>query len=158
MFSVLSKCWFRTLFGGNISAPKLGCVKQALHGFLEFELFKTRSNNYWNLWKTNKFALLHQHVCNKCLQHLATSSRAYTIIFWITLTCISSDATNVRFTLDDNSLVNAEVWRCIFICRVRLTISTSSLSNSLMRKSKIHHPMFCPASVFGRIYSAFGVL
>ena len=59
--------------GGNISAPKLGCVKQALHGFLEFELFKTRSNNYWNLWKTNNFTLLHQHVCNKYL-HLATSS------------------------------------------------------------------------------------
>ena len=45
-------------------------VKQALHGFLEFELFKTRSNNYRNLWKTNNFALLHQHVCNKYLQHL----------------------------------------------------------------------------------------
>ena len=57
-----------------MSAPKRGCVKQALHGFLEFELFKTRSNNYWNLWKTNNFALLHQHVFNKYLQHLATFS------------------------------------------------------------------------------------
>ncbi len=59
-------------FGRNFSAPKRGCVKQALHGFLEFELFKTRFNNHWNLWKTNNFALLQQHVCNKYL-HLATS-------------------------------------------------------------------------------------
>ena len=65
---------FERWFGGNISAPELGCGKQALYGFLEFELFKPRSNNYWNLWKTNNFALLHQHVCNKYLQHLATSS------------------------------------------------------------------------------------
>ena len=42
-------------------------VNQALHGFLEFELFKTRSNNYLNLWKTNKFVFLHQHVCNRVI-------------------------------------------------------------------------------------------
>ena len=74
VLSVLSKYWFRTLVRRKHFCTKLGCVKQALHGFLEFELFKTRSNNYWNLWKTNNFALLHQHVCNKYLQHLATSS------------------------------------------------------------------------------------
>ena len=72
--------WFR----GNISAPKVGSVDQALHGFLEFELYKTRSNNYLNLRKTNKFTLLHQHVCNKCLQHLATSStRHYFASHWL---------------------------------------------------------------------------
>ena len=45
-----------------------------------------------------------------------------TTLFCIILTCISYDATNVRFTLQRNSLANAEVWRCIFICRVRLII------------------------------------
>ena len=114
LHSVQRSFWMLVLkrwFGGNISAPKVGCVNQALHGFREFELFKTRSNNYLNLWKMNKFALL-QHVCNKCLQHLATTS---TRLVFITLTvCISSDATNVCFTLHHNSLANAEVWRCIF--------------------------------------------
>ena len=61
MLSVLSKCWFRTLIRRNISASKVGCVNQALHGFLEFELVKTKSNNYLNLWKTNKITLLRQH-------------------------------------------------------------------------------------------------
>ena len=77
LLSVLSECWFRTLVRRKHFSPKLGCVKQALHGFHEVEMFKMRSKNYWNLWKTNKFALSNQHVYNKCLQHLATSN--YTI-------------------------------------------------------------------------------
>ena len=112
VLSVLSKCWFLTRFGGNISAPRHGCVKQALHGFLEFELFKTRPNNYWNLWKT-KINLLY------CISTSTTFGHfQYTTLFCITLTCNSSDATNFLFTLHHNSLANAEVWRCIFICRV----------------------------------------
>ena len=69
------------MLGSNVGSAEtflpqnlVTCVKQALHGFLEFELFKTKSSNYRNLWKTNQLSLLHQHVCNKCLQHLATSS------------------------------------------------------------------------------------
>ena len=64
VLSGLSKFWFRTLVPRKHFCPKSRCVNQVLHGFLEFELFKTRSNNYLNLWKTNKFVFLHQHVCN----------------------------------------------------------------------------------------------
>ena len=123
---------FERWFGGNISAPKLGCVKQALHGFLEFELFKTRSNTYWNLWKTNNFALMHQHVCNKYLKHLATSSTRHSFAsHWLLFHpmqpmsapyCTTTRWQMLKFGGESSSVES------------RLT-STSSLSNSLMRKS-----------------------
>ena len=59
VLSVLSKInvGFERWFGGNISAPKHGCVKQALQGVLEFELFKQDPTTTGTC---NKFALLHQ--------------------------------------------------------------------------------------------------
>ena len=99
------------------------------HGFLEFELFKTRSNNYWNLWKTNNFALLHQHVCNK---YLATSSTRHSFAsHWLVFLpmqpmsaphCTTTRWQMLKFGGESSSVES------------RLT-STSSLSNSLMRKS-----------------------
>ena len=123
---------FERWFGGNISAPKRGCVKQALHRFLEFELFKTRSNNYWNLWKTNNFTLLHQHVCNKYLQHLATSSTRHSfashwLVFHPMQSMSAPHCTPTRWPMlkfgGESSSVESG-WS-----------STSSLSNSLMCKS-----------------------
>ena len=118
-------------FGRNFSAPKRGCVKQALHGFLEFELFKTIFNNYWNLWKTNNFALLHQHVCNKYL-HLATSRTRHSfashwLVFHPMQPMSAPHCTTTRWPMlkfgGESSSVESGL------------SSTSSLSNSLMRKS-----------------------
>ena len=106
-------------------------MKQALHGFLEFELFKTRSNNYWKLWKTNKFALLHQHVCNK---YTTFHHFQYTTLFCITLIvfhpmqpmsaphCTTTHWPMLKFGGESSSVESG-------------LSSTSSLSNSLMHKT-----------------------
>ena len=81
----------------------------------------------------------------------------YTTLFYITLACISSDATNVRFTLHHNSLANAEVWRCIFICRVRLTIHIIVIQFPDEQKFKFTIRCFAQHQFSGEC-SEFGVL
>ena len=98
--------------------------------FLEFELFKTRSNNYWTLWKTNNFALLHQHVCNNKYLHLATSSKRHSfashwLVFHPMQPMSAPHCTTTRGPMLKFGGESVESG---------LT-STSSLSNSLMCKS-----------------------
>ena len=80
---------FERWFGKNISAPKLGCVKQALHGFLEFELFKTNPTTIGtcgrlitllyciSTFAINNYNTLLHHIdlyfiwCNQCPLHTA---------------------------------------------------------------------------------------
>ncbi len=132
LWSVLSKYWIWMLVRQKHFCTKTWLyLKQALHGFLDFELFKIRSNNYWNLWKTNNFALLHRHVCNKYL-HLATSSTWHSFAsHWLVFHtmqpmsvshCITTHWPMLKFGGVSSSVESG------------LT-STSSLSNSLMRKS-----------------------
>ena len=77
-------------------------------------------------------------------------------LFCITLTCISSDATNVRTTLHHNSLANAEVWKCIFICRVRLIIHVIVIQFPDAQKFKFTIQCFAQHQFSGEC-SAFGV-
>ena len=139
------------MFGGNVSAAKVGCVNQALHGFLESELFKTRSNNYWNLWI--RFIASARLQLMSMWQQFATSSKRRSNC--ITLTCILSDATNVPFTLHHNSLANAEVWRCIFIW-VRLAIHIIVIQFPNAQQFKFTIRCFAQHQFSGE-YSAFGV-
>ena len=72
----------------------------------------------------------------------------YTTLFCIALTCISSDASNVHFTLHHNSLANTDVWGVSSSVESGLP-STSSLYNSLMRHLllNLRGPRDCPSSV-----------
>ena len=88
---------FERWFGGNISAPKLGCVKQALHGFLELNCLKqdpttigtcgrlitllycisTFAININNIWPLPVHDTILHHIdlyfiwCNQCPLHTA---------------------------------------------------------------------------------------
>ena len=110
VLSVLSKInvGFERWFGGNISAPKHGYMKQALEGVLEFELFKQDQT-------TTGTCVINSLYC-------ISNIIRYTPLFCIALTCISSDVANVCFTMHHNSLANAEVLTCILNCRSRIHV------------------------------------
>ena len=97
------ECWF----GGNVHVTKVGCANHALHYQDPLNLNCLNQDPCTTTGTCgrliNKFALLHRHIWDKCLKHLATSStRNYFAPH--SLTCISSDAINVLFTLHHNSL------------------------------------------------------
>ena len=127
VLSVLSKCWFRTLVRRKHLCPKAWLCETGI-----MWIPWIWSNNYWNLWKTNKFALLHQHVCNKCQQHLATSSTRHSfashwLVFHLMQRMSASHCTTAHWLMLKFGGVSSSVESGL--------PSTSSLPNSLMRKS-----------------------
>ena len=119
------------------SDDKVSCVNQALDRLIEYE---TRANKYS---RTDQFA--HRHVCNKCLQHLATSSTCHSCITW---DCISSlmqamlSPGTLSHLLHHNPLTNTEVWRCLFICMVRRAIHIIVIQFPDVQNMKFTIPCF----------------
>ena len=137
---VLSKCWFRTFVRWKHFCPKTRLCETGITWIPWIWTVKTKSNNYWNLWKTNKFAF--QHVCNKCLQHLATSSTRHSfashwLVFHLMHPMSASHCSTIHWPMLKFGGVFSSVESDL--------PSTSSLCNSLIYAQKFKFTIRCLA-------------